>query len=184
MGYPRWADFLAVITRAMDSARNLGLTSQFRDVPDLVTRPQGGSATRLDYHLTRQAAYLVAMNGDPRKPQVAAAQAYFAQSALIREGHMEDPDPQHSAAQPTGVPVETLPGRLKLPLTCHFVGADNTATPCDLQFCAPPQNCRSTRFPAPDTWLTSLFTDVSESLPRSGEVFGGTDNNPRDLQFY
>lgn len=37
-----------------------------------------GYTKRKDVHLDRMAAYLVAMNGDPNKPEVAAAQAYFA----------------------------------------------------------------------------------------------------------
>ncbi|QXN74958.1 antirepressor [Gordonia phage Posh] len=75
MGYPRWADFEPVIERAKVAAHNQGFNVRtlFRVNPE-----KSGGRPRTDYQLTRFAAYLVAMNGDPRKREVAAAQAYFA----------------------------------------------------------------------------------------------------------
>jgi len=75
LGYDRWENFESVIDRAASSAANLG-----HHVDDLfrgVTKKGLGRPQR-DYYLTRFAAYLVAMNGDPRKEEIAAAQAYFA----------------------------------------------------------------------------------------------------------
>lgn len=74
MGYARWEDFLKVTRRAAASARNSGQQEGFSEIAEKV--PNG--RPRRDVHLTRFAAYLVAMNGDPNKPEVAAAQAYFA----------------------------------------------------------------------------------------------------------
>ncbi|PXY04352.1 phage antirepressor KilAC domain-containing protein [Corynebacterium striatum] len=75
MGYPRWNEFKVPLERAMKSAEVQGndVATLFRGSAEKTSgRP------REDFHLTRFAAYLVAMNGDPNKPEVAAAQAYFA----------------------------------------------------------------------------------------------------------
>ena len=38
----------------------------------------GSEREVVDYHLSRFACYLIAQNGDPRKPEIAMAQKYFA----------------------------------------------------------------------------------------------------------
>lgn len=76
MGYPRWQHFEPVIVRAKKAARNVGdaaaVFTEVRENPSEL----GGRPLR-DVHLSRAAAYYVAMNGDPDKPEVALAQAYF-----------------------------------------------------------------------------------------------------------
>ena len=70
-----WRNFREAIERAKFTAENQG-----QHVPALfvdATEKTGGRP-RQNYRLTRYAAYLVAMNGDTRKPEVAAAQSYFA----------------------------------------------------------------------------------------------------------
>ena len=44
----------------------------------MVELGSGARRALTDYRLTRYGAYMIAMNGDPRKPEVAAAQTYFA----------------------------------------------------------------------------------------------------------
>lgn len=70
-----WRNFVASIDRAKATAVNQGMDPVGLFVA--VTEKSGGRP-REDYRLSRYAAYLVAMNGDPRKPEVAAAQSYFA----------------------------------------------------------------------------------------------------------
>lgn len=78
MGYASWDKFRIPLRRAMKSAQNQGMDlggvfHRSEKIPsDLGGRP------REDYYVTRLGAYLIAMNGDPNKPEVAAAQAYFA----------------------------------------------------------------------------------------------------------
>ena len=74
LGYPRWQRYEPVIERARDSATNaLGETAgqdHFREAPKMVTLGSGAEREVTDWHLTRSAAYLVAMNGDPSKPEI------------------------------------------------------------------------------------------------------------------
>ena len=98
MGYGRWQTFEIPLRRAIKAAENTGIdvTSQFTRSRNLAPRAHGGGNDQDDYQLSRQAAYLVAMNGDPNKPEVAAAQAYFAvrthQAEVIQQEHDELPE--------------------------------------------------------------------------------------------
>ena len=80
MGYSAWRNFLVPLNRARTSAANQGanVEIQFARSHNVADRPQGGGNHPEDFELSRFACYLVAMNGDPNKPEVAAAQAYFA----------------------------------------------------------------------------------------------------------
>ena len=76
MGYRYWKNFETPLQRAISSARN-----QQQNVEKNFTRSgkkSTGGRPAEDYELSRFACYLVAMNGDPNMPEVAAAQAYFA----------------------------------------------------------------------------------------------------------
>lgn len=82
MGYGTWERFQNPLERARKSADNQGQGDQFRRS---AKSPESGGRERIDFHLSRFAAYLVAMNGDPNKPEVAAAQAYFAIQTHVAE---------------------------------------------------------------------------------------------------
>lgn len=47
--------------------------------------PKGGTRRVGECFLSRGACYLIAMNGDPSKPEIAGAQAYFATQARRAE---------------------------------------------------------------------------------------------------
>jgi hypothetical protein len=80
LGYTQWRRFEETIERAKLACQNSGYSvdNHFADAGNLVKRPQGGGNRQSDYKLSRYACYLTAMNGDPRKPEIAAAQTYFA----------------------------------------------------------------------------------------------------------
>jgi len=78
--YKRWEDFHIAIKRAQVTCLSAkqSLDDHFRDVPKMVEIGSGAIRKQANYQLSRFACYLIAENGDPRKPEIAFAQTYFA----------------------------------------------------------------------------------------------------------
>lgn len=106
MGYSSWQKFQVPLKRATTTARNQGrvVEDEFSQVTQLTRSVNQGQQEKTDYRLSRFAAYLLAMNGDPNKPEVAAAQAYFA--TKTREAEL--------AEQTTKSPLELLRDQVDL----------------------------------------------------------------------
>lgn len=80
LGYTEWRNFGLVINKAQTACElsNHSPLDHFVDVNKTIAMPKGASKDVPDIMLTRYACYLIAQNGDPRKPEIAFAQTYFA----------------------------------------------------------------------------------------------------------
>ncbi|RCJ24046.1 hypothetical protein A6770_28790 [Nostoc minutum NIES-26] len=76
LGYQQWRRLEDAVTRAIAACKNIGVECENHFLP-LPAKSTGGRP-RDDFRLSRYGCYLTAMNGDSRKPEIAAAQNYFA----------------------------------------------------------------------------------------------------------
>ena len=80
LGYAKWENFLNVVHKAKTACEVSGheMANHFPGVRKMVDLGSGSQRDIDDIMLTRYACYLIAQNGDPRKPEIAFAQTYFA----------------------------------------------------------------------------------------------------------
>jgi DNA-damage-inducible protein D len=80
LGYPTWREFEGVIDRAKTACAKakLPVANHFVVTHNMMEVGKGAQRDVPDYFLSRAACYFIAMNGQPSKPEIAAAQAYFA----------------------------------------------------------------------------------------------------------
>jgi DNA-damage-inducible protein D len=87
LGYSNWQNFQVAIKRGQTACEQVDQTvsDHFTGASKMVGLGSGAQREVKDYFLSRFACYLIAQNGDPRKPEIAAAQAYFAVSTRKHE---------------------------------------------------------------------------------------------------
>ena len=80
LGYALWQNFSNVLRKAMAACESAGMPvkDHFIDINKMILVGKGGQRELDDLMLSRHACYLIAMNGDPSNPKIAAAQTYFA----------------------------------------------------------------------------------------------------------
>ncbi len=87
LGYGQWRRFEDAIQRARASCEQSGNDPayHFAGAGKMIGLGKGGQREVDDYQLSRFACYLIAQNGDPRKPEIAQAQKYFAHQTRRQE---------------------------------------------------------------------------------------------------
>ncbi|MBI5437841.1 MAG: DNA damage-inducible protein D [Nitrosomonadales bacterium] len=87
LGYTQWRRFEDAVKRALTSCEQSGNNPEhhFAGAGKMIEVGKGGAREVDDYQLSRFACYLIAQNGDPRKPEIAYAQKYFAIQARKQE---------------------------------------------------------------------------------------------------
>jgi len=80
LGYTDWRNFKNALEKAIVACDNSGIepADQFVETNEMVPTGSGAHRKIEDWFLSKYACYLIAMNGDPAKSEIATAQTYFA----------------------------------------------------------------------------------------------------------
>lgn len=102
LGYASWRNLENALSKARSACRNSGqqTSDHFADVRNMVDIGSGAFRPITDVHMTRFGCYLLAMNSDPDKAEVAAAQRYFALMTRAAEKQIQVPAAVAQAPRP------------------------------------------------------------------------------------
>ncbi|HEY9798725.1 MAG TPA: BRO family protein [Leptolyngbyaceae cyanobacterium] len=153
LGYQQWRQFEDAISRAIAACENIGQDSEqhFLRLP----AKSSGGRPRDDFKLSRHGCYLTAMNCDSRKPEIAAAQNYFAfktreaelapQSQELLSQLLEKIEQQNQVIQEQGQAIAQLQAQVQtlLPPSSDFIPPGWDA---EVWRSLPPQDQRHFRF--------------------------------------
>jgi DNA-damage-inducible protein D len=126
LGYGNnWRNFETALNKAIMACEESGQRKENHFDASIKMVPIGSGAERelSDYRLSRLACYLVAMNGNPRKTEIAAAQNYFAVSTRANEIHQLRKEQE-----------ERLSTRLKVSESYKALGSAAAASGVDSEF--------------------------------------------------
>jgi DNA-damage-inducible protein D len=87
LGYDRWENFAGIIEKAKTACEGFGVRAEYHllETTKVITAGKGAQLERADFYLTRYGCYLIAMNGDSSKQEIAEAQSYFAYQTRKQE---------------------------------------------------------------------------------------------------
>jgi DNA-damage-inducible protein D len=87
VGYEKWENFIEIIEKGIENCSKIKVTPEnhFAEVRKMVPIGSGAFREQTDYVLSRTACYLIALNGDARKEQIAWAKAYFVVQTQLQE---------------------------------------------------------------------------------------------------
>ncbi|HYH00081.1 MAG TPA: DNA damage-inducible protein D [Terriglobales bacterium] len=113
MGYDTWRRFDEVIRKAVQACDNSGINSSYHfvDTDKVIKAGKGAELKRGDWYLTRYACYLIAMNGDASKAEIATTQTYF--TVQTRRQEISDEERRVALRETVRVSNKILAGTAK-----------------------------------------------------------------------